>query len=225
MILTLYHGSEYVIEHPELKKGKPHNDFGRGFYCTENMELAKEWACADRRNGFANEYTIDIDGLSVLDLNDPEYNVLNWLAVLADNRTYWQKGSISEEAKAYIKEHFLLDISQYDIIRGYRADDSYFTFAQDFAAGSISINKLNEALHLGKLGDQIVLKSEKAFSRISYVGSIAANADIYYPKKAERDLQARRRYRESVKYQSSKDELYILDIMREGIENGDPRLQ
>lgn len=31
--------------------------------------------------------------------NDPEYSVLNWLAILADNRTYWQNSSIAEEAK------------------------------------------------------------------------------------------------------------------------------
>lgn len=41
----LYHGSEYLIENPQFGKGSLHNDYGRGFYCTENIELAKEWAC------------------------------------------------------------------------------------------------------------------------------------------------------------------------------------
>ena len=53
---------------------------------------------------------------------------------------------------------FLLDISEYDVIIGYRADDSYFSFAQDFVAGVISLQKLSEAMQLGKLGEQIVLK-------------------------------------------------------------------
>ena len=39
----LYHGSEYLIENPQFGKGSLHNDYGRGFYCTENIELAKEW--------------------------------------------------------------------------------------------------------------------------------------------------------------------------------------
>lgn len=59
----------------------------------------------------------------------------NGHALLAAHRTYWQNGSIAAEAKAYIREHFLVDISGYDVIIGYRADDSYFAFAQDFAAG------------------------------------------------------------------------------------------
>ena len=83
-----------------------------------------------------------MDGLEILNLNSPEYNILNWLAILADNRTYWQNGSISEQAKKYIKDNFLPDISGFDVIIGYRADDSYFSFAQDFVAGVISLQKL-----------------------------------------------------------------------------------
>lgn len=88
---------------------------------------------------------------------------MNWLALLADNRTYWQNGSIAEEAKSYIKENFLPDISSYDVIIGYRAHDSYFAFAQDFATGVISMQKLAHAMKLGKLGEQIVLKRESRY--------------------------------------------------------------
>ena len=123
----LYHGSEYLIENPQFGKGSLHNDYGRGFYCTENIELAKEWACGKQTNGYANIYELDMSDLKCLNLNSKEYNILNWLAILADNRTYWQNGSIAEEAKKYIKDHFLLDISGYDVIIGYRADDSYFS--------------------------------------------------------------------------------------------------
>ena len=42
MILKLYHGSEFIVEKPEFGKGARHNDYGRGFYCTENPELARE---------------------------------------------------------------------------------------------------------------------------------------------------------------------------------------
>lgn len=152
----LYHGSEFLIEKPEFGKVARHNDYGRVFYCTENIELAREWACAKQKNGYVNIYELDMEGLKVLNLNDSKYHILNWLAILADNRTYWQNGSIAEEAKKYIKEHFLIDITPYDIIVGYRADDSYFSFAQDFVSGVISLEKLSEAMWLGKLGEQIV---------------------------------------------------------------------
>ena len=224
MGIILYHGSENIIEKPEFGKGALHNDYGRGFYCTENIELAKEWACASQHNGYANVYEFDITGLKCLNLNSPEYNILNWLAILADNRTYWQNGSISEQAKKYVKDNFLPDISEYDVITGYRADDSYFSFAQDFVANTISFQKLSEAMRLGKLGEQIVLKSPKAFDQIKFLGYESAEAGEYYLKKSEREREARKEYRSRKKEVANINDLYILDIMREGIKNGDARL-
>ena len=220
----LYHGSEYLIENPQFGKGSLHNDYGRGVYCTENIELAKEWACGKQTNGYANIYELDMSDLKCLNLNRKEYNILNWLAILADNRTYWQNGSIAEEAKKYIKDHFLLDISEYDVMIGYRADDSYFSFAQDFVSGLISLQKLSEAMRLGKLGEQIVLKSEKAFEQLKFVGYESADAEEYYIKKTERERKARKEYRSSKKGNANINDLFMLDIMREGIQNGDARL-
>ena len=224
MSVRLYHGSEVIVESPEFGKGARHNDYGKGFYCTENPELAREWACAKQKNGYVNIYDMDMTGLSVLNLNDPQYNILNWLAILADNRTYWQNGSISEDAKDYIKTHFLLDISGYDVIIGYRADDSYFSFAQDFVAGVISLEKLSEAMRLGKLGEQIVLKSPKAFDQIEFVGCENVDSDIYYTRKMERERDARREYRKRKREKADIHELYIIDIMREEMTNGDARV-
>lgn len=220
----LYHGSEFLIEKPEFGKGARHNDYGRGFYCTENIELAREWACAKQKNRYVNIYELEMEGLKVLNLNDSKYHILNWLAILADNRTYWQNGSIAEEAKKYIKEHFLIDITPYDIIVGYRADDSYFSFAQDFVSGVISLEKLSEAMWLGKLGEQIVLKSPKAFETIYFQNYENVDAEIYYIKRAEREREARREYRRRKKESADIHELFMLDIMREGMENGDTRL-
>lgn len=224
MKITLYHGSEYIIEHPQFGLGAKNNDYGRGFYCTENPELAKEWACSKNTNGYANEYEFDMTGLKVLNLNDNGYSILNWLAVLTENRTYWQNGSIAEEAKKYLREHFLIDISGYDVIIGYRADDSYFSFAQDFVSNTISLEKLSRAMYLGKLGEQIVLKSEKAFRAIKFIGAEEALREEYYTKKVSRDKQARKEYRISKKDASDLNGTYMLDIMREGMTNDDPRL-
>ena len=169
-------------------------------------------------------YKLDLEGFRVLNLNSGKYHILNWLALLADNRTYWQNGSIAEEGKRYLKKHFLLDISEYDVIIGYRADDSYFSFAQDFVAGTISLQKLSEAMRLGKLGEQIVLKSPQAFEKIQYVKSEPVDMQVYYIKKMERERTARKEYRMSKRQKADLNELFILDIMREGMENGDSRL-
>lgn len=221
----LYHGSVQIIEKPQFGKGARTNDYGRGFYCTENIELAKEWACAKNTNGFANQYELDMTGMSVLDLTSSDYHILNWLAILADNRTYWERSSISEQAKKYLQENFLIEIGDYDIIIGYRADDSYFSFAQDFVANTISLQQLGKAMHLGKLGEQVVLKSQKAFEQIRFIDSVSADAEEYFAKKMLRDKQARQEYRQSKREQADINDLYMLDIMREGMKNGDTRLR
>ena len=223
--MLVYHGSDHIVEVPAYQGSKRTNDYGYGFYTTESIELAKEWACADRRNGFANTYELDPDGLKILRLNSSDYHILNWLAILARYRSYWQNGSIAEEAKNYIQQNFFVDPSPYDVIIGYRADDSYFTFAQDFVAGTISLKTLSEAMRLGRLGEQIVLKSRRSFEHIHFVDAVPAAADVYYEKKVLRDREARRAYRRTRQSSDGINELYMIDIMREGIENDDPRLR
>ena len=223
--MIVYHGSDHIIETPLYNGSKRTNDYGYGFYTTENKELAMEWACSDNRDGFANIYELNTDGLHILNLNDSQYCILNWLAVLTKYRSYWQSGSVAEEAKNYLQKYFFVDSSGYDIVIGYRADDSYFSFAQDFVSGAISLRKLSEAMRLGKLGEQVVLKSKKSFSQIRFIDAEAAAAEIYFEKKSIRDRDARRAYRLSRKEAENINELYMLDIMREEIRNGDPRLR
>ena len=168
--MLVQHGSDHIIEVPKYNGSKRTNDYGYGFYTTEDIELAKEWACSDNQDGFANVYDVDLTGLRILNLNDPEYNILNWLSILTKYRSYWQRGSVAEEAKKYLQQHFFIDPSEFDIIIGYRADDSYFSFAQDFVSGTISLAKLFEAMRLGKLGEQRQISSpclskHKAFYR------------------------------------------------------------
>lgn len=222
---NIYHGSEFIIEKPAYGKGGRANDYGRGFYCTESVELAKEWACARNVDGYANGYELEIEGLKVLNLNGEGYHILHWLALLAEYRSYWQKGSVAEEAKRYLKEHFLLDIEGYDVIIGYRADDSYFSFAQDFVSNVISLEKLKEAMYLGKLGEQIVLKSRRAFEAIRFISFEEARAEEYFYRKTERDREARREYRSSKRADTSAQGIYMLDIMREEMKDDDPRLR
>ena len=63
--ITLYHGSSEKIEKPVFGKGKTYNDYGQGFYCTEDIELAKEWACKNEQDGFANVYELDVSDLDI----------------------------------------------------------------------------------------------------------------------------------------------------------------
>lgn len=223
--MIIYHGSEKIIEKPIYGKGNLRNDYGRGFYCTESEELAKEWACSNNKNGFANKYELDTENLDILYLNSDNYNILNWLAILTKNRTYWENSTISEAAKKYIAENFMVNTEGYDVIIGYRADDSYFSFARDFVSGTISYSQLSEAMKLGELGEQVVLISKKAFENIKFIANSPADVQVYYTRKKERDRLARKKYRETKSMENLKDELFMIDIIREGMKQNDPRLR
>lgn len=217
----IYHGSEQIITKPKFGLGKNNNDYGRGFYCTREIALAKEWACKKGSNGFANKYSIALEELNVINLNSDEYNILNWLALLTKNRGYWQANSIAEQAKTFLQENYLVDTGMTDVIIGNRADDSYFSFAQDFIMGTISLQKLAEAMNLGKLGEQIVLKSEKAFGNLKYLDCELALSEEYYTRKVNRDLEARRSYADIKTGVDYLNDIFIIDIMRGRVKNED----
>ncbi len=221
-IITIYHGSTQIIEKPAFGKGKKNNDFGFGFYCTENEELAKEWAVSSLHNGFSNKYTLDTEYLNVLNLNSPEYSILNWIAVLVEHRLFAIKTPVANRAKRYLIDNFGINVNAYDVIIGYRADDSYFDYAEAFLNNGITVEQLARAMHLGKLGEQIVIKSQFAFSKISFEGFEAADKDTYYVLRKARDDEANKLYYEMLSEEN--DGLYIQDIMRGGILNGDPRI-
>ena len=225
-IVTLYHGSGKIIEKPEYGKGNLHNDYGLGFYCTESLELAKEWACNDRAGGYANAYSLDISTLSILNLSSEEYGILNWLAVLINNRTFLINNPIAVEAKEYLSTWFLPNIGAYDAITGYRADDSYFSFALDFLNNTISMRQLGRAMSLGSLGEQFVLKSQKAFSMIRFLSSEAVNGEIYYIKRKKRDTDARIEYLDRERHAVRiNEDIFMIDVLRQEMKPGDARLQ
>ena len=222
----LYHGSKEIIEKPTLRGGKESNDYGYGFYCTESIELANEWACPDNNDGYANKYELDMAGLNVLDLTKPEYNILNWMALLLQFRIPKGMTPNDEMAREYILKNFSIDLTKVDVIIGYRADDSYFSFARDFLKNTITVAQLSRAMELGKLGIQVVLHSEKAFEQLKYIESTIADNETYYTKRRARDLMAKEEYREATKLSSvTQDDLFIMDIIRQEVKNDDPRIQ
>lgn len=223
--MRIYHGSDHILKTPEYGKGKKYNDYGQGFYCTQDIDLAREWSVEHERDGYVNTYELDDSDLRLLDLNSEKWCVLHWLAILLQNRRFELESPLAREACRYLKEYYMPDLSDADIIRGYRADDSYFSFAQDFINGVISVSQLNRAMHLGKLGEQLFLKSQKAFDRIRFIESESVSADVWYDRKKNRDLSARRAYRNMSKEDYVKGDLYMIRILDEEVKPDDPRLQ
>jgi hypothetical protein len=220
--MIVYHGSDHIVEKPVYHTGKRSNDYGYGFYCTAYEDMAKEWSVAEGRSGYANRYELSMQELRVLDLN--EYPVLTWLTVLGENREFRLGSPLAREAAAYLRKEFTINYRSFDIIRGYRADDSYFSFAQDFLNGTISVSQLSEAIRLGELGEQIVLASRKAFDSIAFIDSVEVDDLVWYPRRKARDDKARAAYHSTDK-KYVRGDIYITRIIDEEMKRDDERLQ
>ena len=222
--LVLYHGSQDIIENPTFGKGKAYNDYGRGFYCTEHIELAKEWACTEGTDGYANKYELDTTGLSILNLSSDDYTILNWLAILMLHRKGRLSAPVAKQGREYLIQNFLPNFQSYDAIIGYRADDSNFSFARAFLSNTISLKQLGNAMPLGKLGEQFVLKSPKAFETIKFIDYTVADNTVYYAKRKARDDKARASYMNELETDDLNG-IFMRDIIREEIKADDPRLR
>lgn len=166
--LILYHGSPNRVIVPKFGFGEDRHDYGRGFYLTENLELAKEWAVCrpDETNGWVHKYELEMEGLNILDFQ--KYDVLSWLAELMKHRDAADSRRYKMLAQKFI-EKYGIDTCGYDVITGWRANASYFYIAKEFVRDNIDIEILEELLSLGGLGIQFCIKSERAFAQLSEV--------------------------------------------------------
>jgi len=224
MARTLYHGSEIILQQPVWGAGNPRNDYGLGFYCTESPELAREWASSETADGFANQYALEQEGLSVLNLNGPEFTILNWLAVLLENRIFDLKTPVAVQGRRFLLDRFLPNYQSYDILIGYRADDSYFSFSKAFLENGISLEQLQWAMRLGNLGEQVVLKSKEAFERLHFIGAVPVESRLYFPRKRTRDQEARESFFKMMEETPIAGAHYLSTIITENWDNHDPRL-
>lgn len=221
--MKIFHGSQSVIERPMFGGGRAGNDFGRGFYCTESEELAKEWGVGPMSDGFANAYEIDMGGLNILRLNTRNFSVLNWMAILVSHRQFRVKAPIAAASVRYLKSRFAIEVDAYDIVTGYRADDSYFDFAEAFLNNTITVEQLARALRLGKLGEQVVIKSREAFARLRFLGASPADHTVYYPRRDSRNRTAEAGFLD-IQTKGNFQGLYMNVILAERIGNDDARI-
>ncbi len=203
--IILYHGSPNKVVVPQFGFGEGKHDYGKGFYLTENIELAKEWAVCrpDETNGWVHKYELETDDLKILDFQ--EHNILSWLAELMKHRDASDSRRYKVLSKKFIAEYGI-DTSEYDVIKGWRANASYFYIAKEFVRDNIDIEILEELLSLGGLGIQYCIKSELAYSKLTEVedGPISVDYSEFNEKYNERDIIARKRMRELVDSDANK---------------------
>ena len=215
--IVIYHGSDTIVEKPMFNYpgSNEHNDYGKGFYCTRNLDMAKEWANRTTRNGYANKYSFDERGLKILDLTDKnKYSVLNWIAILVHNREIPENDRIEFSDTLEFLEKYYINTDEYDVVIGYRADDAYFRFPLMFVRNVLTYEKLEEIYMLGNLGKQYVLISEKSFERIKFVEVISAEP-IFFERYHRRKDSADNSYRELERLERASKGRRIRDLIRE----------
>ncbi len=194
--ITLYHGTTDKNVVPTFGLGNEKHDYGKGFYLTENQELAKEWAVCrpNQKNGWLHKYELDTDTLNIIDFE--QLDVLCWLAELMKHRD-------ADDTKRYrilsakFIEKYGTDTSNYDVIKGWRANASYFFIAKEFVRDNVDIDILEKLLSLGNLGIQYCIKTEKAYSCLKEIpNSIQpVNYTEFNEKYNQRDIEARKNMR------------------------------
>lgn len=198
-VITLYHGSPNKVVIPQYGCGDDKHDYGRGFYLTDDIELAKEWAVCrpDEKNGWVHKYELECDELKILDFK--EYNVLAWLAELMKHRDAADSKRYRMLAEKFIAKYGK-DTDEYDVIKGWRADASYFYIAKEFVRDNIDIDILEELLLLGGLGTQYCIKSERAYSRLHEITGELLSTEYaeFNDRYNKRDVEARKNMRDLV---------------------------
>lgn len=197
--LILFHGTPNRIVVPTFGKGEEKHDYGQGFYLSESIDLAKEWAVCrpNEEKGWVHKYELETDGLRILDFQ--EKGVLPWLAELMKHRDAADSKRYRMLAKKFI-EKYGIDTDSYDVIRGWRANASYFYIAKEFVRDNIDMDILEELLSLGGLGIQYCIKTELAYSGLHEVEEdlLEVSYAEFNEKYNQRDLTARQKMRELV---------------------------
>ena len=203
--IILYHGTPNEIVTPMFGHGNDKHDYGRGFYLTENIELAKEWSVCrpDDKNGWVHKYELNCEGLEILDFQ--KMDVLTWLAELMKHRDAADSKRYRMLANQFI-EKYGINTDKYDVIKGWRANASYFYIAKEFVRDNIDIDILEELLSLGGLGIQYCIKSELAYSKLKEIkeDQIVVDYTEFNNKYNKRDVDARERMRRLVDSDANK---------------------
>lgn len=203
--MILYHGSPNKVVVPTYGKGEEKHDYGQGFYLTGSIDLAKEWAVCrpNEAIGYVHRYELDTDGLQILDFQ--EKGVLAWLAELMKHREAADSKRYRMLAKKFI-EKYGVETNGYDVIKGWRANASYFYIAKEFVRDNIDMDILEELLSLGGLGIQYCIKSELAYTKLHEVPDSLVTVDYteFNEKYNQRDITARQKMRELVDSDANK---------------------
>ena len=153
--MLVYHGSSVEVIHPDITRSRLDIDFGSGFYTTQDIHMAKKWAC-NRNESILNIYELELEDFEVKKLGVDE----EWLYYVMENRT--GRTGLFEMP---------FDDSKYDIIIGPTADDKLFNVIDLFSDGFISSENAIKVINCMNYSNQLVIKNQAAANRIRFIES------------------------------------------------------
>lgn len=210
--MLLYYGADKLVVKPEFGVGNSSNDYGLGFYLTPSKKMAELWASKNIGGGKVITYEIDLKNLKILNLKDgTKEDVLKWISLLIKHRFSKDDYESNKKTIDWLNKNYQVNVEDYDVIIGYRADDSYFSYSLEFVRNELSLELLSEAMHLEKLGEQVVLISKKAFKKIRFIDYYDVPYSESYKSFRNRTLLEYRNIKETEKFSNT----FIRDIIRE----------
>lgn len=159
--MRLYHGSDILVTNPEIEKGRPYKDFGKGFYLSDNLQQAHNMAsqtAALSLNAVPVVSTYEFresamtDG--TLDVKCFDTYTEEWAEFVLHNR----------DRKTPQPFH------HYDIVYGPIADDSVVRQMRRFELGDITMEELMRELRYPKgITFQYFFGSDKALQTLTFI--------------------------------------------------------
>ena len=220
--MIIFHGSKVRIEKPKVKGSNDANDYGPAFYLTLELDSAKSWACRNNTVGIVNQYYCEektFKNLKVLDLtNKSLFSVLNWMAILMHFRKLDDSFVRMNQNTLDWLQKYYINVDDYDVIIGFRADDSYFRFPIRFLSNDLAFEDLEEVFLSGNLGIQYAFMSERAIKSLKFVKAIDCDNEYvghYYSIVNE----ASKQFDALINKPRDPNKTYILDLMREDNEH------
>jgi len=160
--MKLYHGSDIQVSHPEIDKGKPYKDFGKGFYLSADINQANEMA-SQRASQFIDAKpivtTFEFDESAMTDgslkVKQFETYTEEWAEFVLRNR----------DRKTPQPYH------DYDIVYGPIADDSIVRQLRKFELGDIKTlaDLMRELKYPQGITFQYFFGSEKALQKLTFL--------------------------------------------------------
>lgn len=216
--MIFYHGSKLILKEPIVCGSNQRNDYGPSFYLTNDLDSAKSWACRNDTAGFVNKYYIrnnEYNSLRILDLTDKsKYSVLNWIAILMHFRELDSSFKKNNQLVLQWLEKYYVDVNQYDVVVGFRADDAYFKFPTRFLTSDLAFEDLEDVFLSGHLGIQYAFMSKRAVSLLKFKGVIECS-DSFLGHYYSVITKASQEFDELLNRPRDPQKTYILDLMRE----------